>query len=150
MIPFEGSYAGIFAMSAISFADSISMETILDVRVNLIKNWYNNKKNSGAYANKLLAYQKDLVNQGHFTTYTHWLLSSGDAAFFESWLKEHQSDFKSFVEFYASGYLTLKTADKYGELYYLRSKADKHIGYFLLGCAGLLLGLALYMKLELG
>jgi len=40
----------------------------------------------------------------------------------------------------------LQYLDKNGELYYLRSKVDKYIGYFILGCSGLLLLLGFYMK----
>lgn len=40
----------------------------------------------------------------------------------------------------------LQYLDKNGELLYLRSKADKYIGYFILGCSGLLIVAAFYMK----
>lgn len=42
----------------------------------------------------------------------------------------------------------LQYLDKNGELHYLRSKADKYIGYFVLGSSGLLLLLGLYMKVN--
>lgn len=42
----------------------------------------------------------------------------------------------------------LQYLDKEGDLYYLRSKADKYIGFFLLGCSGLLLVFGIYMKLK--
>lgn len=40
----------------------------------------------------------------------------------------------------------LQYLDKNGELYYLRSRADKYIGYVILGCSVLLLILGIYMK----
>lgn len=42
----------------------------------------------------------------------------------------------------------LQYLDKEGDLYYLRSEADKYIGFFILGCSGLLLMLGIYMKLK--
>ena len=42
----------------------------------------------------------------------------------------------------------LQYLDKEGDLYYLRSKADKYIGFFLLGCSGLLLVFGIYMKFK--
>ena len=44
----------------------------------------------------------------------------------------------------------LQYLDKQGELMYLRSKADKYIGYFILGSSGLLLILGVYMKMKSG
>ena len=42
----------------------------------------------------------------------------------------------------------LQYLDKDEELFYLRSKADKYIGYFILGSSGFLLMLGIYMKIE--
>lgn len=42
----------------------------------------------------------------------------------------------------------LQYLDKNGDLYYLRSKADKYIGYFILVCSALLLLLGIYMKVK--
>ena len=42
----------------------------------------------------------------------------------------------------------LQYLDKDGELHYLRSKADKYIGYFILGCTVLLFGIGCYMKMN--
>ena len=40
----------------------------------------------------------------------------------------------------------LQYLDKNGEPYYLRSKVDKYLGYFILGCSGLLLILGIYVR----
>ena len=42
----------------------------------------------------------------------------------------------------------LQYLDKKGDLIYLRSKADKFIGFFILGGSGLLLILGIYMRIE--
>ncbi|MDA9773403.1 hypothetical protein N9B82_00485 [Saprospiraceae bacterium] len=42
----------------------------------------------------------------------------------------------------------LQYLDKDGELIYLRSNADKNIGYFLIGISGILLMVGIYMKVK--
>ncbi|MEM6802739.1 MAG: hypothetical protein AAF696_15125 [Bacteroidota bacterium] len=44
----------------------------------------------------------------------------------------------------------LQYLDKDGQLYYLRSKADKYIGYFILAIGGLLLLIYLYLWIKSG
>ncbi len=114
ILPFEGCYSGIFAASSSwSFHAGIAIPSIVQTRTQLIHNWFNNKSFYKTYPNKLLSYQKMLLEQGHFEAYTYWLLSEGDAAVFEQWKKEHPEKFNAFVTYFKSNRLQMEQSDKY-------------------------------------
>ena len=115
LLPFEGTFAGAYALAAIGFHHDINVEAIVEARTNFVEIWFKKNGHAKAYPNALLAFQKKLMDAGHFETYSRWLISAGDLDAFKDWLDTpaNMEKFKAFAEYLQEENMQMKDSDMY-------------------------------------
>jgi tetratricopeptide (TPR) repeat protein len=112
ILPFEGTYAMTFSISAINFTNNINLESIFTTRNNFLDFWFTEKRFDKVYPNKLLSYQKDTKENNHFEAYTYWMLSQGNQTEFEEWYAKNENRFNDFVDWFNKNRIEINENDK--------------------------------------
>lgn len=112
ILPFEGTYASCFAVSAINFQSIINLKTIAEARGRFLNCWFNDKKFLNTYPNSLLSYQKKIEDAGLFEVYTYWLLFYGDKETAISYFEKNDGQLEKLIKWLNENDLELKAKDK--------------------------------------
>lgn len=115
-LPFEGTFATVYSFSALDFQNGINLKTIYQARLNFVNNWF--EKHHKNYPNKLLTFQKQVLDEGLFEAYSYYIISRGDMEGFNSWQESHQDEFNRFANWIQSNPIGLQQDDTYSRLDY--------------------------------
>jgi len=115
-LPFEGTFATVFSFSALDFQNGINLESIYKARLNFVNNWF--EKHHKNYPNKLLEFQKQILEEGLFEVYSYYITSRGDLDGFSAWQDSHQDEFNIFADWIQNNPIGIKNEDKYSRLDY--------------------------------
>ncbi|MEA1787669.1 hypothetical protein U1E44_16325 [Arenibacter sp. GZD96] len=110
-LPFEGTFAMAFAFSALDFQKNINIASIYKARNDFLNFWYNEKKFNKSYPNKLFDYQKELLKEDLFQTYTYWILSQGNWNEYEEWYAKNEKNFANFEKWFMANRIDIKEND---------------------------------------
>ena len=113
IIPFELTYSMVYSLSAIHFSKKIDLDAIYKQKKVFLENWFGGKGKAKAYPNKLLDFQKNLLDNNQLETYTYWLLGYGSLEEARAWAGKNKGKFEKLVEWLDKNYLKLKPTDKY-------------------------------------
>jgi len=89
----------------------INMSSLNNIRTKFIENYYmmeHNKK----YPNILFDYNKEIIENGHFEAYNHWILSEGNEEEFDYWKSFNQDKWQDFVDWFIPNPLSLNNEKK--------------------------------------
>jgi tetratricopeptide (TPR) repeat protein len=111
VLPFEGTFAMAYAISAIGFQNDINIASIYNARKNFLDFWFSEKKFDKDYPNKLLDFQKEVQNNGFFKTYTYWILSQGNPTEYQDWYSQNEQNFTDFVNWFNENRIEIKEND---------------------------------------
>lgn len=75
----------------------LNMEAICRIRKRFIQTYYE-KGYDKDYDNVLFAYQKKVLDAGHFDAYSHWVLISGDKQEFNVWYDQHKVELNAYAK----------------------------------------------------
>jgi Tfp pilus assembly protein PilF len=79
----------------------ITLEQLIMIRTRFILDWYNN--HSSRYPYRLFDYQRQLLQEGMFEAYNHWLFGPiEDLAAYDNWTKTHPEQHSTFSNFQKS------------------------------------------------
>jgi tetratricopeptide (TPR) repeat protein len=115
-LPFEGTFATVYSFSALGFKNGINLETIYQARLNFVNNWFD--KHHKNYPNKLLDFQKRILEEGLFEAYSYYIISRGDMDGFNAWQESHQDEFNKFSNWIQSNPIGLQPDNTYSRLDY--------------------------------
>lgn len=115
-LPFEGTFATVYALSSNDFQNGINLKSIYKARVNFVNNWF--EKHHKNYPNKLLEFQKRLVEEGLFEAYSYYIVSRGNLEGFNAWQELHQDDFEAFASWIQENPINVRKDDMYSRLEY--------------------------------
>lgn len=115
-LPFEGTFATVYSFSALDFQNGINLETIYRARLNFVNNWF--QKHHKNYPNKLLDYQKRMIEEGVFEAYCYYFISRGDMDAFAVWQENNQEKFNVFADWIQNNPIRLESGDSYSRLDY--------------------------------
>lgn len=110
-LPFEGTFASAFTISAIHFLDGVNMASICTARKGFLDFWFEQKRFDKIYPNKLLDHQRKIKENGFFKTYTYWLLSQGNPIEYQKWYSENKQKFNDFVDWFNENRIEIKEKD---------------------------------------
>lgn len=118
LLPFEGNYVMALSPASIIIKEGTSLDAIYLMRKGLLDFWFNQFKNDKKYPNVLLDYQKQILEAGHFETYSYWLHSQGNEKEFEAWYSKNEQKFKDFGKWFNQNQLQLSPDYKLYRLQY--------------------------------
>ncbi|HEX7845880.1 MAG TPA: tetratricopeptide repeat protein [Chitinophagaceae bacterium] len=76
----------------------INTETLIMIRSRFILDWYAN--NAGRFPFRLFDFQRQLLQEGMFEAYNHWLFGPiENLAAYENWTKTHNDQYAAFTNF---------------------------------------------------
>jgi tetratricopeptide (TPR) repeat protein len=116
ILPFEGTFATVFSMSALEFIKGIDIKSINLARNSFVNLWFS--KYDQQYANALLEFQKRMLDAGVFEAYNYWLVSQGDGQQFDVWHSVNKIKFDQFAEWFKANRIKLKSDDQYARVDY--------------------------------
>lgn len=97
----------------LSIQDSvINMTTLNNIRTKFTENYFNFEHNI-KYPNILFDYNKEIIENGHFEAYNHWILSEGSEEEFDYWKSFNQDKWQNFVDWFIPNQLTLNKDKKF-------------------------------------
>lgn len=117
-LPFEGTFTTVYSFSALGFKNGVDLKSIYQARLNLVNYWF--KKYHKDYPNKLLEFQKRILNEGLFEAYSYYICSRGDLDTFNAWKESHQEEFNTFANWIQSNPIAIERGDMYSRLDYLK------------------------------
>lgn len=115
-LPFEGTFATVYSFSALGFSNGITLESIYQARLSFVKNWF--QKHHKNYPNKLLDYQKRMIEEGVFEAYCYYFISRGDFEAFTVWQENNQEKFNVFADWIQNNPIEIESSDMYSRLDY--------------------------------
>lgn len=115
-LPFAGTFATVYSYSALGFQDGINLKSIYVTRLNFVNNWF--QKHHKNYPNKLLDYQKQMLDAGVFEAYCYYFISQGDLDSFNSWQDSNQDKFNEFADWIQNNHIGIESKDMYSRLDY--------------------------------
>lgn len=113
ILPFEGTFASAFVVSAIGFLDGVNIASIHTAREGFLDFWFDIKKFDKVYPNKLFDYQKEIKRNGFFKAYSYWLLSQGNPTEYQQWYAENKQKFSDFANWFNQNRIEIKERDFY-------------------------------------
>jgi len=75
------------------------IEAVIAVRETFIKTWFEQKYNL-KFPFSLFDFEKQLLDAGHFGSYSQWVMMKCNMADFQTWYKEHSQQYADFVAWY--------------------------------------------------
>mgnify|MGYP001796140230 CR=1 FL=1 len=113
VIPFELTYTMFYTLSTFHFSKKIDIEAIYQHKKAFLEAWFGKQGKAKVYPNKLLDFQKALMDSGHLETYTYWVLGTGNFDEAKPWFEKNEPKFKSFVDWIQKNGFELTPQDKY-------------------------------------
>lgn len=111
ILPFEGTFASTFALSALHFQNNINIASIYEARKNFLDFWFDKKKFNKDYPNKLLEYQQQIQKNGFYKTYTYWIVSQGNPTEYQEWRSENEKSFDDFADWFNENRIKISQKD---------------------------------------
>jgi tetratricopeptide (TPR) repeat protein len=87
------------------------IEAVISVRETFIKTWFEQKYNM-KYPFSLFEFEKQLLDAGHFGSYSQWVMMKCNATEFQAWHKEHSKQYADFVEWYKKHPLNIQNSQE--------------------------------------
>lgn len=115
-LPFEGTFATVYSFSALDFQKGINLKSIYLARLNFVNNWF--EKHHKNYPNKLMDFQKRILDEGLFEAYCYYIVSRGDLDGFNSWQESHKEEFNVFANWIQNNPIGIERNDLYSRLDY--------------------------------
>ncbi|MFT5858309.1 MAG: tetratricopeptide (TPR) repeat protein [Flavobacteriaceae bacterium] len=104
-------YAPVITISLIG-TDEVSLSSLAKIRANFINIYYEQKHNE-EYPNVLFEYHKEMIADGHFEAYNHWLMMKGDSDAFDQWLETNQEKWDDFINWYNPNPIEITAQNKF-------------------------------------
>ena len=108
---FEGVYAYAFLSSSVNFQDKVNFASIFKVRKSFLDFWFNKYEFHKTYQNNLFDYQKLMLENGIFETYTYWLLSQGNPEEFQIWYNQNEEKVNLFTTWFDKNHIQIDQKD---------------------------------------
>lgn len=96
-LPFCAIFGKNFALSIIDEKE-INLQSLSSIRRKFIDLFF--QEDYKGYDNVLLRYHKEMIENDHFDSYNYYLFQIANQEEFNSWYKDHEEEFNSFVEWY--------------------------------------------------
>ncbi|MFM2226483.1 MAG: hypothetical protein RJA07_2685 [Bacteroidota bacterium] len=96
---FAIAFNDISQRSLIVFKDKFNTEKLIEFRKRSIDLWYN-KNRPLDFPNPLFDYQREIISEGYFECYNHWLLSKGDPKTFNDWMELNKKKYDEFIKWF--------------------------------------------------
>jgi hypothetical protein len=84
----------------------VDIASLHSMRTKFVAQFYT-AENAEKYPNPLFELQQKLIDSDNFEAYNYWLLNAGDANAFETWIEDHEKDFKDFAAWLSRNPLVL-------------------------------------------
>ncbi len=98
---FARTYLNAMSKQASLASKGITTETLTMIRTRFILDWY--ETNATKYPFRLFDYQQQLLQEGMFDAYNHWLFEpTENLAAYDNWTKTHAEEFNAFNTFQRS------------------------------------------------
>lgn len=98
-LPFSMVYEPGF-MFAITFLDSITLESLNKIRAEYI-NFYYDREFNKSHPNMIFEWHKSLIDNDKFECYNYWLLMQGDLYEFNHWYESNKNRFDNFINWFS-------------------------------------------------
>ena len=108
--PFEPQFEMSFLMGAVPFGSTIkplSIQKLSDIRKNQLSLWAQKK----LPLNESVRWQQAVLSAGQFEAYNYWLFQSARPDEFNQWLKQHQTQFQSWLDWQSKNKFTVLSPD---------------------------------------
>ncbi len=76
----------------------VNLNTLSEIRATFLKNYF--QEDYQQYPNTLFSYQKEMLDEGLFNAYNHYIFQMGAPEEFNNWYESNESDYSKFVEWY--------------------------------------------------
>lgn len=111
--PFAQAVYDTYAKQASVIGKGITVETLTMLRTRFILDWYNN--HAARFPFKLFDYQQQLIREGMFEAYNHWLFGPiENLAAFEQWTKTNAEAYRKFTTFQRGRIFKMPQGQFYG------------------------------------
>jgi len=98
---FARAYLNAMSKQASLASKGITTETLTMIRTRFILDWY--ETNATKYPFRLFDYQQQLLQEGMFDAYNHWLFEpTENLAAYDNWTKTHAEEYNAFNNFQRS------------------------------------------------
>ncbi|MAX80046.1 MAG: hypothetical protein CL843_07715 [Crocinitomicaceae bacterium] len=97
---------------AVQTAGTIDLNSLDKIRTTFVKNYYS-MGHSKTHPNALFEYQKEILENGHFKAYNHWILMKGDEAAFLVWQENNKDKWDNFVNWFSENPIELSTENQF-------------------------------------
>lgn len=118
VFPFEGTYAMTYTMSSIDSPKFDGIKRFYEIRTKFLTYWFDEKKFDKYYPNKLLTFQKEILDKGMFEAYSYWLLSEGNPKEFDEWHNQNIRKYNDFTDWFKKKSLEFRKKDQYMRSHY--------------------------------
>ncbi|HEX2868467.1 MAG TPA: tetratricopeptide repeat protein [Ignavibacteriales bacterium] len=117
-LPFGmGVFEPLIALS-IAGENNITMESLNRIRTNFLKKYYAENYNK-SYKNILYEWHRELIDNGFFDSYNHWLFMKGNPDEFDNWQEANQDKFSKFIDWFKTHPLKIDKDHKFHRLDFL-------------------------------
>ena len=104
-------YGPVFSISCAMMKD-LSLSSLTNARSTFIDQYYQMGHNK-EYPLVLFDYQKKIKELGHFEAYSHWILMKGDEDSFDSWVEDHEDEWKEFIAWFKDNPIEITEATRF-------------------------------------
>ncbi len=104
-MPFCMLYGTTLTLS-VALEESIDLTGLCNIRDKFVHLYYQ-QGHDKEYDNLLFRFQKSLKEQGHFEAYNHWVLMKGNEPAFGAWLKDHETEWEAFTNWFSDHPISL-------------------------------------------
>ena len=117
-VPFESQFEISFLMSALGLKTDfppLSIQRLTEIRKNQLSQWEQKK----LPLTELVRRQQAILSAGHFDAYNYWLFKGARAEESNEWIRDHQTQFQSWLDWQSKNKFEVKAPD-FQRLYLLR------------------------------
>ncbi len=97
---------------AVSQEKEVTLASLNRIRTRFIENYFS-KNHHQQYTNVLITYNKKVLDMGYFEAYNYWILGAGNDYEFNEWLKDNESKWETFLEWFRDNPLILDQRNKF-------------------------------------
>jgi len=97
---------------ALAGEKNIDLNSLSRIRERFIDFYYSGNFNE-KYPIVLFDFHRELIKQGHFEAYNHWLFMMGDEEAFEVWYNENTMKFEGFADWYSDNVMKLNSENSF-------------------------------------
>jgi len=88
------------------------VDAVIKVRETIIKTWFEQKYNL-RFPFSLFNFEKQIIEAGHFNSYSQWLLMKCNVFEFQRWVNENKKKYTDFVDWYKKNPIVIKQVQEF-------------------------------------